>query len=241
MRNFLHWYWHGRGTRRPWFRRVLAMAVFYTVVVPAGVILLLRFLPVPATPQMLIGLVSGDDVRYAWREADAISPYLARAVIGSEDQSFCTHHGFDWEAIQKAIKKHERNPRRRLAGASTISQQTARSLFGTVTRSWVRKGAEAYETVLLEALWPKRRIMTAYLNVVDWGHGIYGAEAAANAYFGKSAAELSPQEAARLAAILPNPTKYKAVKPGPYVRKRTGRVGSRIWMVSRDGLDWCVQ
>lgn len=241
MREFLNWYWHGRGKRKPWVRRIFAMALFYVLVVPAFIVLVFRFVPVPATPQVVIGLISGDDVHYSWREADEIAPYLGRAVIGAEDQKFCSHHGFDWEAIDKALKKHKRNPKRTLHGASTISQQAARSLFGTVTRSWVRKGAEAYETVLMEFLWPKKRIMTVYLNTVDWGHGNYGAEAAAQSYFGKPASDLTAAEAARLASILPNPNKWKAVKPGPYVRKRTGKVGARIFQVRRDGLDWCLQ
>ena len=115
---------------------------------------------------------------------DNISPYLGRAVIASEDQRFCSHHGFDWTSIDKAIAAHERGAR--LRGASTISQQTARTIFLLPIRSWARKGVEAWLTVMLEALWPKRRILTAYLNLVDWGHGNFGAEAAAQAYFHKA-------------------------------------------------------
>ncbi len=237
---FCHWYWHGRGARRPWVRRIFAMLVFYVLIVPAGIILIFRFVPVPTTPQMVIATLSGDPVNYHWRGYWQISPYLGRAVIGAEDQRFCSHHGFDWKSIDKVIKTHERHPNRRMRGASTISQQAARSLFATPVRSWVRKGTEAYFTVLIEFLWPKQRILTAYLNLVDWGHGNFGAEAAAQSYFGKPASALSRTEAARLAAILPNPDGWRAVNPGPYVASRTGTLTGRIAQVSRDGLDFCL-
>jgi monofunctional biosynthetic peptidoglycan transglycosylase len=162
-------------------------------------------------------------------------------VIGSEDQDFCNHHGFDWKDIDKAVKQHERHPRKRLRGASTISQQVARTLFLLPVRSWVRKGAEAYLTVLVEAFWPKKRILTAYLNLVDWGHGNYGAEAASQAYFNVPASMLSKAQAARLATVLPNPDRWRASRPGPYVANRTETVMDRAWEVTRDGLDWCVR
>ena len=224
-----------------WFRRI-AWAVFI-LLVPAPILLLLLFrvIPVPGTPPMLIGLLSGDDVRFVWRDAADISPYLAKAVIGGEDQKFCHHHGFDWGSIDQAIKSHERHPKKRLRGASTLSQQAARSLFLVPWRSWVRKGLEAYLTVLMETLWSKERILTAYLNLVDWGHGNFGAEAAAHAYFHKSAAVLSVRQAARLAAVLPDPDDWRAVHPGPYVTWRTAQLMSRIRQVSRDGLDGCIR
>jgi monofunctional biosynthetic peptidoglycan transglycosylase len=180
-------------------------------------------------------------VNYHWREFEEISPALPRAVIGSEDQDFCHHNGFDWRAIDQAWRSHERHPRRRLRGASTISQQTARTIFLLPVRSWVRKGVEAYLTVLLEALWPKKRILTAYLNLVDWGSGNYGAEAAARAYFGKPASALNASEAARLAAVLPDPDIWHAARPGPYVRGRTETLQSRSTEVRRDDLDSCVK
>ncbi|MBI3676014.1 MAG: monofunctional biosynthetic peptidoglycan transglycosylase [Proteobacteria bacterium] len=242
LKSFCRWFWDGRaGKRTPWIRRGFAVLLGLFLVLPVTLLLVFRFVPVPVTPQVVIGFVSGDDVHYAWREWGDISPYLGRAVIGAEDEKFCTHHGFDWEAIDKVWKSHERHPKRRMRGASTISQQAARSLFATSTRNWVRKGVEAYETVLMEFLWPKRRILTVYLNTVDWGHGNYGAEAASQAYFGKPASDLTQTEAARLAAILPNPDKWKAVKPGPYVARRTGKLAGHIYQVRRDGLDWCVQ
>ena len=128
-----------------------------------------------------------------------------------------------------------------MRGASTISQQTARALFLVPMRSWIRKGLEAYLTVLVEALWPKKRILTAYLNLVDWGDGIFGAQAAAQAYFGSDAGALTSDEAARLAAILPNPHKWKAAHPGRYVARRSGMLRGRSAMVARDGLNFCVK
>jgi len=238
---FFHWIWRGDGARTPWIRRIAATIFAFLVPIPILLILLFRFLPIPATPQIVIGLLSGDDVHYRWVGADEISPFLGRAVIGAEDQKFCSHHGFDWQSIDKAIRKHQRHPRRVLHGASTISQQTARTIFLVPARSWVRKGMEAYLTVLIEALWPKKRILTAYLNLVDLGHGNFGAEAAAENYFHKPAAALSAHEAARLAAILPNPDGWRAVAPGPYVAARTDTLIFHMAEVARDRLDSCVR
>ncbi len=175
--------------------------------------------PCRARRQMLLSLLEGEGTHYSWVPFDEIAPSLPTAVIAAEDQRFCSHHGFDWVSIDKAVKEHEHG-RRLLRGASTISQQAARSLFLVPVRSWVRKGAEAYLTVLMEALWPKQRILTAYLNLVDWGRGNYGAEAAAQAYFHVPAADLSPAQSARLAAILPDPDEWNAARPGPYVARR---------------------
>jgi monofunctional glycosyltransferase len=225
--------------RRGWLWK-LALALFL-LLVPAPILLLLifRVLPVPGTPEMLVSLIEGKGARYAW--TDDISPRLERAVIAAEDQNFCTHHGFDWVNINKAMKDHQRRPNKPMRGASTISQQTARTLFLVPMRSWIRKGLEAYLTVLVETLWPKKRILHAYLNLVDWGDGIFGAEAAANVYFGTDAGSLDGAQAARLAAILPNPHKWKAVRPGRYVRQRTGMLQGRSAMVTRDGLNFCVK
>ena len=224
-----------------WLRRALAALVVLLIPLPILLLAVFRFLPVPFTPQMAIGFLSGDDVRYQWREMDDISPSLAKAVIGGEDEKFCRHHGFDWQSIDQAIRTHERHPKKQLRGASTLSQQAARSLFLVPWRSWVRKGIEAYLTVLVEVLWPKRRILTAYLNLVDWGHGYFGAEAAARGYFHRGAAALTPRQAARLAAILPNPDDWHAVRPGPYVTWRTRELLGRIRIVNRDRLDACVR
>ncbi len=185
--------------------------------------------------------MTGEPVHYSWRSYDEIPPALPRAVIGAEDQNFCSHNGFDWKGIDKAVEEHRRHPNKPLRGASTISQQTARTLFLVSTRSWIRKGMEAYLTVLIEALWPKKRILTAYLNLVDWGHGNYGAEAAAQAYFHKSASALSRVEAARLAAVLPNPDHWRADRPGRYVAGRSAHLRGQETSVADNGLDWCVK
>jgi monofunctional glycosyltransferase len=234
-------YWFGDGQRTPWVRRTLAIMFAFLVPIPVFLILVFRFVPIPGTPQMLFSLVTGRGAHYAWRSGDGISPYLGRAVISSEDQRFCSHHGFDWKDINEALREHERHPRKQLRGASTISQQTARSFFLLPVRSWVRKGVEAYLTVLIEALWPKERILTVYLNIVDWGNGNFGAEAAAQAYFHEPAAVISRTQAARLAAVLPDPSRWGAAQPGPYIAKRTASLGVQMREVASDNLDWCVR
>ena len=238
---FLRWTWFGDSGRTPWFRRIAAVIFTLLLPLPVFYLLLFRFVPVPFTPQMALDTITFQEVRQSWRGYDEISPYLVRTVVGSEDQNFCNHNGFDWDDIEKALKQHERHPKKRLRGASTISQQVARTLFLLPNRSWVRKGAEAYLTVLVEAFWPKKRILTAYLNLVDWGHGNYGAEAASQAYFHRSAAQLTQAQAARLATILPSPDKWNATRPGPYVARRSGTVTTRAWEVRRDNLDWCLK
>lgn len=235
---FLHRTWSGNGTRKPWLRRIALVIFAFLVPLPLLYLAIFRFVPVPFTPQMALDVVTFEEVHQSWRSLDAISPNLKRTVIGSEDQAFCTHHGFDWDDIEQALKQHDRRPGKRLRGASTISQQVARTLFLLPNRSWVRKGAEAYLTVLLEFMWPKKRILTAYLNFVDWGHGNYGAEAAANAYFHVPASALSKDQSARLASVLPNPDKWRAARGGA---RRTERVRTRSWEVMRDDLDWCVR
>jgi len=227
--------WAGRG----WLWKLVV--TLFVLLVPAPILLLLifRVLPVPGTPAMLVSLIQGKGASYSW--SDDISPRLERAVIAAEDQNFCRHHGFDWASIDKAMQEHDRHPAKPIRGASTISQQAARTLFLVPMRSWIRKGLETYLTVLIEGLWPKKRILEAYLNTVDWGDGIFGAQAASRAYFGTDAGSLDGTQAARLAAILPNPHKWKAARPGRYVRQRTGLLQGRSAMVTRDGLNFCVK
>jgi monofunctional biosynthetic peptidoglycan transglycosylase len=160
------------------------------------------------------------------------------AAIAAEDARFCSHPGFDFEAIEQAMKANEQG--RRMRGGSTISQQTAKNVFLWPGRDWVRKGLEAGYTVLIETVWGKRRIMEVYLNVAEMGPGIYGAEAAAQHWFGKSASDLSSREAARLAAILPSPRRYNAGSPGPYVRRRASRIQAAANTVRNEGLATCV-
>ena len=225
----------GRG----WLGKLLLTLFILLLPAPVILILIFRVLPIPGTPEMLVSLIQGKGVNYHW--TDDISPRLERAVIAAEDQNFSRHHGFDWISIDKALQEHDRNPAKPMRGASTISQQTARTLFLVPMRSWIRKGLEAWLTVLIEQLWPKKRILEVYLNLVDWGDGIFGAEAASRAYFGTDASSLDGAQAARLAAILPNPHKWKAVNPGRYVRHRTGMLQGRSAMVARDGLNFCLR
>jgi monofunctional biosynthetic peptidoglycan transglycosylase len=194
-------------------------------------VLVFRFAPVPVSGLMVQRRVeswSGEKPyvsKHRWVPLEEISPNLGAAVIAAEDQNFTEHFGFDWQAIEKAVQHNEHSRRKR--GASTLSQQTAKNLFLWNSRSWVRKGFEAWFTLLIEADWPKRRILEVYLNIVEFGDGVYGAEAAARTYFGKPAARLTPGEAALLAAVLPNPRKFHANAPSEYIR------GRQAWILNQ--------
>ena len=201
-------------------------------------LVLQRFLPVPATFLMASRLIEGEGWDYRWRSLDQISPRLVQAVIASEDSTFCAHRGFDMAAIQKALQANEKGGR--IRGGSTISQQTAKNAFLWPGRDWIRKGLEAGYTVAIETVWGKRRIMEVYLNIAEWAPGVYGAEAAAQHWFDKPAADLSAREAARLAAILPSPRRYNASSPGPYVRRRASRIQAAMGTVREQGLAACV-
>jgi len=194
-------------------------------------VLVFRFAPVPVSGLMVQRRIEAwsSDKPYAshhrWMPLEEISPSLGVAVIAAEDQNFTDHFGFDWQAIEKAVQHNEHSRRKR--GASTVSQQTAKNLFLWSSRSWTRKGLEAWFTLLLEAGWSKRRILEVYLNIVEFGDGIYGAEAAARVYFGKSAKRLTPSESALLAAVLPNPRKFHANAPSEYIR------GRQAWILNQ--------
>lgn len=193
---------------------------------PAIVILLYRIVPPPATPLMLIRAANGFGITKSWMPLERISPHLQRSVIASEDAKFCIHHGFDWDAVGNAMERLEQRHKRML-GASTISMQTAKNLFLWPGRTFLRKGIEAYLTVWLETLLPKKRILELYLNEIEWGPGIYGAEAASRHYFGVGAANLSSYQAALLAAVLPNPIYWRPDKPGPWTRARAVTIMAR--------------
>lgn len=213
------------------FRFLLKSAVWFFGISILSV-LIFRFIPVPVTPLMLIRSVeqvfSADELclKHDWVSIDEISKYLPLAVVCSEDQNFMNHSGFDLKAIERSVEAAKRGAKR-VRGASTISQQTAKNVFLWPGRSWIRKGFEVYFTVLIEFVWGKERIMEVYLNSIEMGKGIYGAEAAASFYWNTTAKNLSKTQAATLAAVLPNPRKYSANPPGPYVQ---GRIG---WIVGQ--------
>jgi monofunctional glycosyltransferase len=199
--------------------RFAAGCVSGFVILSLVLVVLYRHIPPPVTPLMVLRLTEGYGLHKDWRPLDEISPTLIRAVIASEDQRFCRHHGFDWKAIENAWEQYQSGDGE-LLGASTISMQTAKNVFLWPARDWLRKGLEAYFTALIELAWSKRRIIEVYLNIAEWGPGIYGAEAAAQHYFGKPASRLGTSEAARLAAVLPAPLDRSASHPDPEVRDR---------------------
>jgi len=230
-------------TSRKGFWGRLARGLFLLVLVfgligPVLTTAVYRFVPPPITWLMIQRVFEGKGFDRRWRALDDISPRLVRAVIAAEDARFCEHNGFDFNAIEKAMASNAKG--RKLRGGSTISQQTAKNVFLWPGRSYVRKGLEAYFTVLIEVIWGKPRIMEVYLNSIEWGPGVYGAEAAARKNFGVGADQLTPAQAARLAAILPSPLKWRAAAPGPYVQKRSGRIGRAAGTVNREGMAACV-
>ena len=229
---------HRRGRAKSIMRQIAIWLFAVTVAVPAALVFLFRFIPPPTTPLILGTMLTEGAVTQRWVPLDSISPHLVRAVIASEDGKFCSHYGFDLEAIDKAFDRNAAGGR--LRGASTISQQTAKNLFLLPNRTWTRKGIEAYFTLLIEGLWPKRRIMETYLNIAEWGPRRFGAEAAAQGDFDKTASKLDQLEAARLATILPSPRNYSADDPGPFVIRQSRVIYERIDDVRRDRLDSCI-
>lgn len=189
-----------------------------------------RFLPVYFTPLMFIRcyqqVQEGKDLKLShhWVPLEKISPYLPQAVMGSEDANFLKHHGFDYKAIESAAKRNREHPEKRKLGASTISQQTAKNVFLWPGRSWVRKGFEVYFTAMIELLWSKQRIMEVYLNSIEMGEGIYGADAVAAQHFNTDALNLSKAQCALIAATLPNPRKFSSKHPSAYMLKRQARI-----------------
>ena len=206
--------------------KFLAKLVLGFLLVSVFFVLLYRFIPPPATPFMFIrvfeNIMVGEQpkLKKDWEPISDISPHLVMAVIAAEDQNFMNHFGFDIKAIEKAQKFNKRQKGKKVRGASTISQQTAKNLFLWQGRSWLRKGFEVYFTFLIELLWSKERIMEVYLNIIEMGDGIYGAEAAAQKYFNKNASALSKREAALIAAVLPNPRKWSPAQPTNYISRR---------------------
>jgi monofunctional biosynthetic peptidoglycan transglycosylase len=228
-----------RGVLGRIVRFLFLLVLVFGLIGPVTVTIVYRFIPPPLTYLMIQRAFEGRGFERDWVPLERISPKLVRAVIAAEDARFCQHRGFEFEAMKKAMEHNKRRPNR-IRGGSTISQQTAKNVFLWPQRSYVRKGLEAYFTVLIETIWGKPRIMEVYLNSIEMGPGIYGAEAAAQHYFGVSADKLSATQAARLAAILPNPLKWRAAKPGPYVKRRSGKITRAAGTVREEGLAACV-
>jgi monofunctional biosynthetic peptidoglycan transglycosylase len=208
-----------------WIKR-LVLAFF---IISITWVILLRWIPVPLTFYMVQRCVQqkaeGHEMKLKkdWVSRDEISPYIQLAVVCAEDQNYLKHNGFDYGAIRKALKfneKMEKKGKEKRRGASTISQQTAKNVFLWHGRSWIRKGFEVYFTFLIETLWSKERIMEVYLNVIEFGDGVYGVEAASKEYLNKPASKLSARDAALMAVVLPNPRKFSIASPSAYTRKR---------------------
>lgn len=202
-------------------------------------VIALRFVPVYLTPLMVMRCVEqiGEGKRvklkHHWVPLEQISPQLPMAVMASEDAKFLQHHGFDYQAIEHAAKRNRQHPEKRKLGASTISQQTAKNVFLWPGRSWVRKGFEVYFTAMIELMWSKQRIMEVYLNSIEMGDGIYGAQAVAEEHFGTDASELTKAQCALIAATLPNPRKFSSKEPSSYMRKRQSRIMREMRYVDR--------
>ena len=226
---------HGPAFRAGWF---VGRAIVWFLALSVGFTLFYRFVPVPVTITML---TDPNGFSRDWTSLNEIDRDMVDAAIAGEDGKFCSHNGFDQDAIQQAMEKNLRG--KRLRGGSTISQQTAKNVFlwqGTGWSRYLRKGLEAWFTVLIEQLWPKRRIMEVYLNVAETGIGTYGAESGAQRYYNKSAASLSAVESARIAAALPAPRTRAVNGASGFTRRHGNTIAARIGVVRRDGLDACV-
>lgn len=215
-----------------WFVTIMVWSFLFVF----GSVLLFRFVPSPFTFLMIQRAFEGDKIRYHPVSLRNINRNLVDSAIAAEDARFCYHSGFEWEAMKRAMKANKRG--KKLRGASTISQQTAKNVFLWPSRSYIRKGFEAGYTILIEFFWPKRRIMEQYLNVAEMGNGIFGAEAASRFYFKKSAKNLSPTEAAKIIAILPSPQKW-SISRG-YGLRRANRIVRGARVVRNSGIDSCI-
>ncbi len=216
---------------------ILLVVVILVLGLPIIAVATYRLVQPPVTPLMLLRAAAGVPIRHRSVSLAQISPWLVRAVIASEDARFCGHHGFDYEEIGAALDRFRAGGK--LRGASTISQQTAKNILLWPGGAFLRKGIEAYVTELLELGWPKSRILEIYLNVVEWGDGVYGAEQAAETHFRKSAAALTRREAALLAAILPNPRVLSAERPTRYIEERVATIEARMSQVEFPGTANC--
>lgn len=217
-----------------WLWRIAVWLFLFSILL----VVIYRFVPPPITATMVGDFVAGRGVKKDWMSLNVMDRDMVRAAIGAEDGKFCQHGGFDWDAISDAARRNASGGR--IRGGSTISQQTAKNVFLFQGGGYVRKGAEAYFTFLIEHLWGKRRIMEVYLNVAETGIGTYGANAGTQRYFGHDASAMSPTEAARIAAVLPLPKKRGAIAPKGFTRRYGNTITARIGQVRRDGLDACI-
>ena len=215
--------------------RILAKAILWFIGISLALVIAFKWLPVPYTATMAM---DENGVTKDWEPIENIDPNLVAAVIAAEDSKFCEHWGFDAEAIEQAIEENAQG--KRLRGGSTVSQQTAKNVFLWQGGGFFRKGLEAWFTFWIEAVWGKKRIMEVYLNVAETGIGTYGVTAGAERYFGKSAARLTPNEAARMAAALPSPKKRSVINPSGFTARYGRSIERRISIVRRDGLATCV-
>jgi monofunctional biosynthetic peptidoglycan transglycosylase len=230
-----------RRRQRSWPRRIFGWLVKFALIILVGSVLWVlayRFINPPITATMASDLLSGRGAARDWMPIGQIDRDMVRAAIAAEDGKFCQHDGFDFEAIEDAMKRNASGGR--IRGGSTISQQTAKNAFLWQGGGYARKGAEAWFTLLIEKLWGKRRIMEVYLNLAETGIGTYGVNAGSMRYYGHDASAMSPIEAARIAAVLPLPKKRGVKSPKGFTRRYGGTIAARIGQVSRDGLDACV-
>jgi len=215
------------------FFKFILKCILWFIALSIVIVIIFKWMAVPITPLMVIRKIERSQKnnntgwKHDWVSIDNMSKNIQLAVICSEDQNFLSHHGFDFKAIKKAMENNQKN--RRIKGGSTISQQTAKNVFLWPQRSWLRKGLEAYFTFLIELIWSKERIMEVYLNSIEMGNGIYGIEAASQHWFKKPASRLSQQEAAAIAAILPNPRVYKANPASSYIQSRKGWIVRQMY------------
>ena len=232
--------YRNRGRLAARIGSIVLYTILFLVFTPLTLAIIYRFLPVPVTPLMLIRLAEGHAIHKTWVPLNQISPALRQSAVAAEDNLFCLHDGFDWKAMNKAFARWQaaqdaeaagKEYNKPIKGGSTISQQIAKNVFLIPNRSILRKVAEVPLTYLIEKLWPKQRILEVYLNIAEWGPGIYGAEAAAQHYFKTSARKLTRQQAAQLAAILPAPLKWSAARPGPYVASRSRSIIRRSFQL----------
>ena len=223
------------------FRILFRVAITFFIG-SVALVLLYRFVDPPLTPLMMIRPIEGVGngrvvwIEKNWIDIDDVDPDLLKSVIGSEDARFFEHSGIDWKAVESARKYNEKHKGKKMRGASTITMQCARNVFLWQDRNYIRKALEAYFTYLIELIWGKKRILEIYINIIEWGDGIYGVDAAAQEYFGTSAAKLTPKQAALLTAVLPNPRKWSPAEPTAYITKRANIIQKRAKATKLDTL-----